>query len=488
MQNDKVSIKKNFIFNTILTVSNMVFQMIAFPYVTRILGPEGTGKVSFATSIVYYFNSFAQLGIPTYGVRAVAQARDDKGALSKLVNELLLLNSILSLGVYCILTICLFAVPQFAEERLLICIISISIFLNAIGIEWFYRGLEKYEYITKRSVVFKFVALIATFALVKSRADYIIYGAITILASSASSIFNFFHSRKYIGNSKNYKLNMKRHLKAVGIFFAMSVATTIYLNLDTVMLGFITSNIEVGYYDAAIKIRRVLLAVVTSLGTVILPRASYYVNKNMMREFYSVSKKALEFIIMLSIGVVCYFSIFAYDTVVFLSGKEYYNAVIPMKIITPTILLAGITNILGIQMLIPLGKEKVVLYSEAAGGVADMMLNAVLIPRYASKGAAFGTLFAEIIVFLVQAIYLYKYYKFQLLEKYMLKIILAVIPSSIVCNFIFNLYNAATIWRLGLSAMIFFVLYAVSLWLIRESLFREIVFQYLDKFGRKTGT
>ena len=289
------SLKLNFIMNAILTMSQFAFPLITFPYISRVLQPAGTGMVSFATSVVAYFCMFSQLGIPTYGIRACAKVRDDKETLSRTVQELFLINLIMCIFTYIAFFIALFTVPKFSQNKPLFLIISLTILFNAIGVEWLYKALEQYTYITVRSIIFKFIALVFMFLLVKQPDDTVIYGGLSILAASASNIFNFFHVHKYIQLKPIGNCRFRLHLKAILIFFAMSCATTIYTNLDTVMLGFMKTDVDVGYYNAAVKIKNVLLGVVTSLGTVLLPRASYYVEHDMMEEFYRVAKKAITF-------------------------------------------------------------------------------------------------------------------------------------------------------------------------------------------------
>ena len=396
------SIKLNFIMNVILTMSSFIFPLITFPYVSRILLPEGTGKVSFATSLISYFSMFAQLGIPTYGIRACAKVRDDKEELTRTTQELVIINFVMSVTSYTALAVALMLVPRLREERALYIIVSLTIAFNVIGMEWMYKALEQYTYITIRSIIFKFVALIVMFVFVHQKSDYIFYGAITILAASGSNIFNFINAHKFIDMRPVGKYHFKRHFKPIAVFFAMSCATTIYTHLDTVMLGFMTTDADVGYYNAAVKIKTILVSIVTSLGVVLLPRASYYIEHKMIDEFYRIAHKAINFVFLIALPMMLYFMIFAKEGIFFLSGSAYEKSILPMQVIMPTLLFIGLTNVMGIQMLVPLGKEKIVLYSEIAGAVVDLIVNFDLIPRYASVGAAIGTLAAEIVVWVVQ--------------------------------------------------------------------------------------
>lgn len=482
--NDKNnSLKLNFLMNAFLTTSSFIFPLITFPYISRILLPEGTGKVSFATSVVTYFALFAQLGIPTYGIRACAKVRDDKVQLSRTVQEIFTINLGMSAVTYCAFFIALFTIPRMQEEKALFLIVSTTIFFNAIGMEWLYKGLERYTYITVTSILFKLIALGATFLLIHQKSDYVIYGGISIFAASASSVCNFVNARKYILFKPVGEYNFKRHLKPILIFFAMSCATTIYTNLDTVMLGFIKTDADVGYYSAATKIKNVLLGIVTSLGTVLLPRASYYVEHSELKRFEQITQKAINFVFLISMPLAVYFTLFAREGVLFLSGEAYESSILPMQILMPTLVLIGLTNIMGIQVLVPIGKEKVVLYSEIAGACVDLVLNALLIPRMASVGAAVGTLAAEAAVWIVQFAALKNAIRLAYKQVKYTAIVLALLAGTAASLLAKGtvLGNFAT---LVVSAILFFGAYAVVLLAMKEPLVLEIVRQIPEKLKK----
>lgn len=358
--------------------------------------------------------------------------------------------------------------------------VSFTIILTSIGMEWLYKALEQYTCITIRSIIFKFIALIAMFALIHEQDDYVIYGGISILASSASNIFNFVNVHKYIDMKPVGNYHPLRHMKAVGVFFAMSCATTIYTHLDTVMLGFMKTDEDVGYYNAAVKIKSILVSVVTSLGTVLLPRSSYYVEHGLMDEFKRITAKALNFVFVLATPLMLYFILYAKQGIYFLSGSAYAGSIVPMQIIMPTLLLIGITNVLGIQILVPLGKEKVVLYSEIAGAVVDLILNAILIPRLASSGAAIGTLAAEFTVLVVQYTALKNdisgAFKGIAYWKIMIGVLLGTVGSYWVVHY--GLGNFVTLF---ITASLFFGIYGLFLLITKEKLTREIINQLVNK-------
>lgn len=476
------SIKLNFIMNAILTMSSFIFPLITFPYISRTLLPVGTGKVSFATSMISYFSMFAQLGIPTYGIRVCAKVRDNREELTRTAQELLIINLIMNVISYAALALALTYVPRLQEDRTLYVIISFTIILTSIGMEWLYKALEQYTYITVRSIIFKLVALIAMFLLIHTPDDYVVYGGITIIAASASNIFNFINVHRYIDLKPVGHYDLRRHIKPIGVFFAMSCATTVYLHLDNVMLGFMASETQVGLYDAAVKIRHVLLSVVTSLGAVLLPRVSYYVEHGQSEEFKRITNKAFSFVWLIASPMTLFFIIFAREGVLLLSGTAFEGAVVPMQIIMPTLLLVGISNLTGMQMLVPLGREQTVLYSEIAGAVVDLIINAILIPKYSSAGAAVGTLVAEIVVLLAQCIVLHDEMQTAFKSVHYCKILLGLFLGS-AASFWLKYLPVGNFLTLLLSAVLFFGTYVGILLLTKESLVTEILNQVIHKIG-----
>lgn len=481
---EKKSLKVNFIMNTILTMSAFVFPLISFPYVSRILLPEGTGKVSFATSLISYFVMFAQLGIPTYGVRACAKVRDDKHLLSKTAHELLIINLVMTAVSYVLLALALIFVPRLREDRLLYIVVSLTIFFTTIGMEWLYKALEQYTYIAVRSIIFKAISLVAMFLLVHEKKDYVIYGGISIMASSASFVMNFFHARKYIYMRPMGGYDFNPHLKAVAVFFAMSCASTIYTHLDTVMLGFMDTDTTVGYYNAAVRIKNILVSIVTSLGMVLLPRASYYVEHKLWDQFRDISRKALNFTFAAATPMMLYFILFARDGIFLLSGEEYAGSILPMQLAMPTLLFIGISNILGIQILVPMGKETSVLWSIIAGAVVDLILNIALIPAFGASGAAAANMLAEGTVMVVQIVMLRKEVLPSLRQIQYWKVLVA-LAASVGASFWVSDLGLGSFLSLALSAVLFFAAYGAVLLITRERMICEVLGQMLGKFKKK---
>ena len=468
------SVKKNFIMNTILTVSSFVFPLITFPYISRVLLADGTGRVSFARSIIAYFLMISALGIPTYGSRACAQVRDDKEKLSKTAQELMIINVLMCLISYALLALAIIFIPKLRDERTLLVVLSSTLILNAIGMEWLFKALEKYTYITIRSIIFNIIGIIFMFLLVHQKSDYVIYGAISVGASSLGYILNLFYAGKYSSLKPPGHYDLKQHFKPVLIFFSMACAITVYTNLDLVMLGFMKNETEVGYYHAAIRIKEILLAIITSLGAVLLPRLSYYIQNKMFAEFRKTTKRAINFVFLFATPLMIFFLLFAEDGILLLSGSDFMGAVLPMQILMPTLLLIGLTNLLGMQILIPLGREKMVLYSVIAGAATDLILNAILIPRLASVGAAIGTLAAEVVVLIVQLIALRKDNLGEAFKNVQYWKILLGLFGGCVASFWVIFVDLNNFFTLLISAVLFFLVYFLLLLALREPMAREI--------------
>lgn len=468
----KKSIGVNFIMNTVVQGSAYILPFIATPYVSRILLPEGMGKVSYATSIMTYFIMFALLGVPTYGVRECAKVSQNKQALSRTVKEIVMINFIMGFMVYIVLFLFLKVPIKSSVDKELLFLMSPAIMLNIMNIDWLYKGIEEFTVIAVRNVTVRIVCIVLIFFVVKTQKDYILYGVLTMLASYGVGIWNFWGSRKYVDIDIKGKMQIQRHLIPIAIFFGMTVATTIYTNLDTVMLGMMCGDAETGIYDSAVKIKSILVSAVSALGIVLLPRITTYIRENDYENFERVSGHALNIVMIMSLSFIAFTEINAENIIISFSGNSFYKAIKVLKYIAPTIFLIGITNVVGIQMLVPLGKEKWVLISEIVGAITDFGLNLLLIPYMGALGATLGTLGAEFVVTVVQ-LYACRNYAIALLKNIeWIKIIISIIVASMISNLI-NVLELFYFIKLVISVGIFYLVFFLILLLTKE---KEIIY------------
>lgn len=469
------SLKHNALMNVILNISNMVFPLITYPYIARALLVEANGRLSFAQSIISYFTLFATLGITTYGIKVCAQARDNKEDLSRKVQELVIINFFTTFISFVVLGISIIFVARFRQEWALLLIYSVNMLLNVVGLNWMYLGLEKYDYITIRSIVFKFISLILMFIFVHHPSDCYIYACITVFATAGSNIFNIIHARKYISFKPQGKYNIKQHLKPTFMMFSAFLASNIYMNLDNTMLGFIKGNYEVGIYYTAVRMQVVLGTFVTSVTAVLLPRMSYYFKKGQTDILKNTLKKSYRVLLMASIPVVAFCIFFARECILVIAGPNYLDAIIPTQIIMSCIIMMVVTNLIGVQILLPSGKEKSYMYAVIIGAVVDLVLNSFMIPLWGATGAAIATMAAQTAQAIFQIIIARDYVKIMFNGKKTLLIFAVTAIASVITVVVNMNVKIFFIYQLIVLAGVFFGVYALILWIIGYEDFVEAV-------------
>lgn len=463
------TLKFNFVMNMILTVSNFLFPLITFPYVSRVLNPIGTGKVAFAYSIVSYFTIFAAFGVANYGIRACAQVRDNKDKLSKTVQEIMAINVVLMICIYIIYFLGINYIPELKAEKDLFLISGLNILFTIIGVEWLYKGVEQYFYITIRSIIFKAIAFVLIFVYVKSPDDYTMYAFIIIFATVGSGVVNLFNLKKiiYLKKYKNY--SFIKHIKPMTTFFIITIAVAFYVYVNVAMLGFIKGNQEVGYYNAAYRIKDVMVSIITALGAVLLPRLSYYVENGMHDEFNNIIRKSMRFIFISSLPLVIFCILFARDAVLILAGPAYTNSIVPLQILSIIIFVVGVSNLTGIQMLIPLRKEKYLCYSVVIAALISISINFALMPKLGAVGTAISVVVAELSILSFQVFVLRKYFKILFGDLNIIKVTIALLIASALSFCLHFLPNLDDFLSFIIRASAFFICYLMVLLIMKES-------------------
>lgn len=392
------SVKVNYILNLINTGTQMLFPLITFPYVCRVIEAGGIGQINFFQSIISYISLFTCLGIPMYAIREIARDRSDVVQMNRTAMEILLLHSMLTLVGYAIVAILCLTVPQIQVNIPLFLILSLTIFFTAIGCEWFYQGIEDFKYITIRGLIIKTVSVVLLFIFVKSKTDLLYYGCYTVFGVLGGNIFNFFRLRKYIHRENIIfsELHIKRHIKPVLKVFSFSVVTSIYLQLNTVLLGFLKNALAVGYFAAATKVMQMLLTMSACLGSVMMPRASHLIAENREDEFNRLIQKSYDFTLAIALPMTIGLIFCAPSLITALCGVKFEHSILPSQIIAPIILMVAISNVFGIQVLFPKGKINVVTLCCGIGAVADLILNLCLIPFFSYIGTSIAYLGAEV--------------------------------------------------------------------------------------------
>ena len=470
----------------IQVISGLLFPLITFPYISRIVMADGIGQVQFFSSIINYIIMFSSIGIPMYGIREIARVRDNKEELQRTTFEILSLNLILTfIGYIAVIIICT-TVTKIEANIPLFLLLSSSILLTTIGCSWFYSGIEDFKYIALRGIIVKCIAIVLLFVTVHDQTDLLWYGLYTVLGSIGNNIVNFYRLHKYVNlrEVQRLKLNIWRHLRPALAIFAFNLVTSIYLNLDTVMLGFIKGNTAVGYYTAATRLSHLLLTIVTSLGAVLLPRASNLIKNNRSEEFAKLSNKAYNFNLFMGFPICIGLVILSPQLIRLFSGYTFQPAIPTLQLISPIIIAIGMSNLIGLQVLYPLGKINLVTFSTCVGATINFTLNCFLIPLYAQNGAAIATALAEISVVVTQLIIARKYIPFRPINGDIYKYLLCSIIMGCACFWVREIFDSDII-SLILATSVGIFVYGLLLLMFKDSIILEVIGLVQRKFKTK---
>lgn len=402
------SLVSNALYNIIYKSLNLIFPLITIVYVSRILLPVGVGKVAAAQNIVQYFVVLAALGLPTYGVKKIAEYADNRALRDIVFSELFIINAISTFVLSLIYLLMIYAIPYFHNKSAITLVVGIQLFANIINIDWFYQGLEEYKYIMRRSIIVKILSLASVFLFVKSTNDFIIYALITTLSLVLNYVFNIIHCHRYAKLHFNH-LNIKQHIKPLFILLSTTIAIEVYTLVDTTMLNFYSGNEIVGIYTNATKSCSIVRMLIVALCAVFLPRLNYYYTHNYYDKFKDLISKGIMLLVNLSLPMAMCLFIMADNCVLLLFGDSFIPAITTLRILSLSIVTVSLSNFMGYQILVTINKEKFVLYSTIIGAVVNIILNAILIPNYAQNGAAIASVISEGAVAIYQFYYVTQY-------------------------------------------------------------------------------
>lgn len=392
----KKSITKNYIYNLIYQILVIILPFITTPYLSRVLGAENIGIYSYTLSITTYFILFGSLGVAMYGQREIAYLQDNKSKRSKTFIEIFLMRFI-TLGISILFFYFVFCLN--GEYNTYYKILVLEIIANIFDISWFFQGLEEFKKTVIRNLIIKIISVICIFVFVKSANDLRIYFIIYVLSNFIGNFSLWFYLPKYIQKVNIKSLNIFKHLKPTIGLFIPQIALQIYTVLDKTMIGMIISDkSEVGFYEQSQKIVKLLLTIATSLGTVMVPRmASTFASgdKEKLKEYM---KKSFSFILLLAFPLMFGIVSIANKFVPIFYGDGYDKVSFLIKVISPIMIIIGLSNVIGTQYLIPTKQQKKFTISVTVGAIVNFILNIIFINIFQSVGAAIATVIAELMV------------------------------------------------------------------------------------------
>lgn len=478
------SLKINTVLNMIKTCANIIFPLITFPYVSRILMAENIGKVDFANSYVSYFSLIASLGISTYAIRECSKAKLEKTNLEKTASQIYSINMCTTVFSYVLLVISILLFDKLEPYRLLIFIQSTTILFTTLGADWLNTAMEDFLYITIRSISFQIISLALLFVFVKNQNDYINYAIITVVSSSGANIVNIIYRRRYCKTRFTLDIPWASHMRPILFLFVMILSQTIFNSADITMLGLLKGDYSVGIYSTAAKIEKIVSQVVSSIVFVLIPRLSLLFELESYGEINKLLRKVLA--VVLSIGIPCWMggTILSKEIILIIGGKNFLEATLVLQILMLSFLFSLVGgSFLGNMVLLPSGNEKKYMIICCIATAVNIITNLIFIPLFGPYAAAGTTAFSSLIILLLLLLTIDKRIKIVNMCKLFVTPFVGSILMMMFCVVIkvclSNLYVRTVICVVGGA-----VIYGLTQIIMKNEIVLEIFCNLLEKWKR----
>lgn len=399
------SITSNMYLMFIKKVMEIMFPFITFCYASRTLGVEKLGQINFVKSFTQFFIIICNFGVYKYGVREGSILKRNKNMLSKFTLEMLVINtcsttvSLILLILFCICN------AKIHDYTLLVIIFSLSILISSLGIDWLFQAVEDYKYYALKTIATQGISLVFMFIFVKTPEDVFIYAGLIVFASYGSYLYNYVRAKKYINFRTQEGLQIKKHLTRMTYLFLVSAEYGVYAITDSVMLGFMRNDREVGLYSAAVKMNRIVLNVITAFSVAAMPRLSFEINRKNKNTYMDLAGYTYSMVFLLSAPVFYVMLVLKNEMLILFSGAEFMEASSYaglMSIIIPMISFSSATNSIILE---PNKMDKSFMICSLMGALTNICINLFLIPDYGIYGAVTATIISEFVVAFSAAVY-----------------------------------------------------------------------------------
>ena len=477
-----MGVKKNFSYNLILTGCNYIFPLLVFPYVSRVLGVEQIGICNFVDGIINYFILFSMLGIGSFGIREIARCGDDLQQRSIVFSNLVMTNFMLTAVSITLLVVCTFIIPKLLPYKEFLFVGILKIVFNMFLIEWFFQGIEKFKYITIRSVAVRTLYVIAIFLFVKTKEDSLLYFFLTSMMVVVNAISNWIYSRNFRDFSLKH-LNLKMFIVPILVFGYYRLLTSMYTTFNTIFLGFSSGDVEVGYFTTATKLYTIIMAVFSAFTAVMIPRVSAMLRNKEYDGIQSIADQTFEILFLVSLPVISLCMFYAPEIINIIAGSGYSGAILPFKIVIFLLAVIGMEQIVIQQFLMASNSNKSIMIVSTVGAVSGILLNFLITPRLGAVGSAISWCVSEVLVLTAGIILLKKYLNIKINWQKIFKI---VITSALywIVNAVFR-YTLRPNLALLLSVLLTTILfYVITVHVIKNKQVRDILSKLAGRFTK----
>lgn len=472
------SIKKNYLFNLSYQILLIITPLITTPYVSRILGADGIGTVSYTQSIVSYFTLFATLGITIFGQREISYVQDSVEKRSRVFWNTKILEFLISGSVFIIYIIFSF----FRDNTSLYIVFSLNILAVFADVTWFFQGLEEFGKIVVRNTIVRIVSIFFVFIFVNNREDILVYAFGLAAFTFLSNLLLWAYLPRYVTKISRKEIHPFRQFPTIISLFVPTIAIQVYTVLDKTMIGVITqSSFENGYYEQALKLSNTVLTLVTALGTVMIPRIGHYYERGNIEEIRRLMYRGYRFVWFLGIPLCLGLIAVASNMVPWFFGSGYDKVVNLLRILALLVLAVGINNVTGMQYLIPTKKQNIFSLTVIFGACVNFVLNSILISLCQSIGAAIASVVAETSIAVIQLIIVRKELSpFKVIKEGVHYYIAGLIMFGIA--FILGNALSPSIFHTGIIVIAGAVIYFAVLFIMKDQFFISNVKNIVDRF------
>lgn len=464
---DNPSIKKNVIISTLYQILSVITPLITAPYISRVIGADGIGEYSYTSSIQLYFSLFAALGTAEYGLREISRARMDVEKRSRLFWEIELVSILTSLFMLLLWGIFILFQHQYLTMYL---ILTLNIFNTMLDISWFFDGLEQFQYTVAKNSIVKIVGVVLILLFVKSPKDTDLYVFIMTASTLLGTLSMWLEINKFVIKTKIDLSNLKKHFHETAIYFIPTIATSIYTSMDKTLIGLIThSAAENAYYEQATKIVNLVKALTfTSVNAVLGARISFLFFKEKYSEIKKNIHLSIDYVMFIGVGI-CFGLISISNTFVpVFFGSGWGKVILILQLFSPQVIIIGISNCLGSQYYTPAGLRKQSAIYIIIGAIVNLILNLILIPKFASTGATFASIIAELTISILYLRNSNGYLDIKFLGQILWKKIIAGILMCLVIV-LYGFWNQPDFIKLFIQFLTGTLTYLLTLFILKDS-------------------